>query len=593
MRVCQSPGGLLLEQVSCQAGFLELSGHGRSDEGEVTVQGDLTKLASELGKFFDMRQLQLEGRVSAEASWHFPEGQSAEASARLSLDDFQLATGADRVWREKQLIVTLSATGNVPAGAGPDIQQASLQLSTADDRLDAALARAVSWQDAPRDWPVTFTLQGDLARWSARIRPWCWMPDWQLEGHVEAEGELSARLRRWQVQRAAVRLNDLVVRGKGLDIHEPLVHVETAGTWDAEQGTLDSEATTFASSALAFRASELRVQAGTAATAAEVGFRADLSRLAGWMANPQGPPTYQLSGSVLGNITLAGDFAAVSFDGQADIDSFQLAQRRPGAATGAGGRDSLQALWQEKRLSLQGSGRYQLPSDTLQLEDAALTADGLRLTATGEIVAPTSPVAANLRGQAEYDLARMADRWRGYLGSGIQIAGRGSHPFHIEGPIARRELLTVQPASQTAGQTTAPPAVASASPAVVWDQLRAQAQLGWDTLDVYGLRAGPHEFAVELKDAVALSTPWDLAVSEGARHPDPTARAERDTGHPVAGCGAAGGERASDARNVPHMAQIRGSAAGRRHAGGGPSVDRPDRCTAADQRPRRRKWPAS
>ena len=112
LQCAQSPGGLLLEQVSCQAGFLELSGHGRSDEGEVTVEGDLTKLASELGKFFDMRQLQLEGRVSAEASWHFPEGQSADASARLSLNDFQLVTGADRVWREKQLTVTLSATGS-------------------------------------------------------------------------------------------------------------------------------------------------------------------------------------------------------------------------------------------------------------------------------------------------------------------------------------------------------------------------------------------------------------------------------------------------------------------------------------------------
>ena len=517
--VRQSPEELFIEQLHCQSDVLQLSAQNRDGQGTLSAEGDLTKLTSELAKFIDFRDAQLAGRIKADVNWRYQKGQNIEAGAELALDDFHLATSPERRWQEKQLAITLSAAAEPHVDGGWNIQRGALRLTSAEDQLQAELTQAVRWESPSRLLPVRFAVRGNLTSWLARIQPWYQLPDWSLEGSIQADGVVAASPDRWDLEMSNIELRNLVVQGNGLKINEPLVRIETSGTFFPKQGQLFSESTTFASSALAFRANEIMVQPSQAMAEGRVGFRADLARLAPWLRDPNSSSTHQFSGTAMGDVTLAQDGDAVSFDGQVEVTPFQLA-RLPSAASAittgrSAGRDAAQVIWHEAKLFLSGAGRYDPGADRLFLKQTKLTTDALLVTATGEVAHPASERIANLQGQTEYDLTKLTNAMRAYLGNGIQITGRRSEPFTLQGPLSLAGLFGVPTAQRSARQPQAQLAAARVVPINASNQLLAETRLGWDSANFYGLGVGPNDFSLQLKQGVVNSSPWNLSLSDG------------------------------------------------------------------------------
>ncbi len=125
-------------------------------------------------------------------------------------------------------------------------------------------------------------------------------------------------------------------------------------------------------------------------------------------------------------------------------------------------------------------------------KNSRLPATALRSSASGAIPLAAQGGQIALKGTLEYDWNLLAPLWRPYAGPNVQIAGRQSRPFAIQG------RLTGSPTE-------------SAS----WKQVTGDAAVGWEGMDISGMRVGPGELAAHLSDGQVQGKPMDVLVSEG------------------------------------------------------------------------------
>ena len=96
-------------------------------------------------------------------------------------------------------------------------------ISPGESRLFHAVNGLPDWLF----WPLTFTLQGDLASWTPRLQAFVPLGDWRMAGAVDASG--SGRFSPTAVELAAttVRIEQLAIDGPNVAIHEPIVKIDT------------------------------------------------------------------------------------------------------------------------------------------------------------------------------------------------------------------------------------------------------------------------------------------------------------------------------------------------------------------------------
>lgn len=513
----QSPGGPIIESLSCDSSFLQLTGKGTLADGNVTAQGNLTQLAAELDQFVDLGELKLAGELQGDLRWQRGAADRIDASGDVAVRNFELTIPGARPWREQELNVSLTAAGAANQAGIQRIDSAWVQVLSGNDQFEAQLVKPVAQPSLSTAWPVECRLIGALPTWQARLQSFVPLAGWDLDGNVDLKFEGTLARERIDVAKANVQVEQLRAWGHGLYISEPMVRTETTGSWDQVRKELTSKLTTLTSSTVALRADDVSLQLTESdpRVAGKFDYRADLARLMSWTANPSDVPSQQLRGSVTGSANMTHDAGVTSGRLSADIQNLELARRLTNSA-GATNVNAWQTIWQENRLTLAGQGGYQHSRESLTLTNLDVTSDALRVVSQGQIDKPLGDCRVDLQGEIQYDLQGAVEKLRPYLGPNVQFAGRDARKFTLRGSLPSFEPEPAPPVG-TPVTISISSTSSSTSPAPgPWPaDLTGQGSVGWTSARVHGLTVGNGEIQGQLSNAVVNFSPLDLPVSEG------------------------------------------------------------------------------
>ncbi|MHC4179914.1 MAG: translocation/assembly module TamB domain-containing protein, partial [Planctomycetota bacterium] len=379
--------------------------------------------------------------------------------------------------REENLLLFLSASGRTDLGGDTRLHTASLEVKTPADRFQAKLTQPVLDFRSGGTWPVDLQAQGQLENWPARIRTWISLDDWDPAGAYELDAQATASTDRITVSRARLAVGQLRLRTPALDIDEPAVELVLAGYWDRQQGRLQMEPVTLTSNSLAIQAEQLVVEMpeeDSPKIAGSLQYRGNLERLHRWIADPKAERKWHIAGQLSGTAELSQSQGLA--DAQLDADVGDLV-----VTFSSGNR------FQEPRIHLAARGSYEHQARMLELKRLDLSSSTLAARTAGRIVRTGDQgdkTDVQLAGQVDYDLEKLGELLRPYVGSGVQIVGRGTGPASYRGPL---ELAKAQ----------------------------ANAGVRWERAEAYGFQVGPGELNAALADGILQAEPLGVAVNGG------------------------------------------------------------------------------
>lgn len=492
--------GLFVERLACHSDFLQIDGSGTPEKLAATAHYDLAQLARQLEQFVDLAGWQLAGTGEAELQASRDAKGMFEADVRASLQDFQLAQPDEPAWTEPQLALRLQAAGTVAEGGLSRLASGMVQLSAGADRLRGDLTQPVENPAAADLWPVRLHVEGRVARWLQRLRPWMAMEGMTIDGNCQLDALAAFSTTKPQLTELTLSGEHFQFQGAGLVIYEPTVSAACADArLDAATGMLAFKGATFTTATLALASEALTIQlpADSPHEAAPslrgtIQVQGNLGRLERWLEDPQQPFTYVISGELAGPVELA--WIAGRTEAKLNLKGNEVQLLQP--VVDGGRVVGLQTLLREPKPGLAATLAFDQSTERLEVTKATLTAQSVNLTASGTIDQVLTRQNLNVQGTIEYDLAQLMPLVEPYVGQGIVLDGHRQGRFAVRGPLV---------ADAAPGQ-----------PAAGWaKRLSGQLALGWDAGRVYGLSIGPGELDTKLAAGMLTAAPLDVAVEEG------------------------------------------------------------------------------
>jgi translocation and assembly module TamB len=303
--------GPVIDQLVCHTEFLDVVASGRWNSGSANVQGDLNRMAAELGRFVDLGEFRMAGRVDGQLQWEQAAAERLNATGQIELRAFELAAAGSLPWREERLVIDVAGQAEMAQGQITKIPTATFDLQSGRDQLTVRLAQAGQHPVAQATWPLELQVSGLLETWLPRLQPVVRLQGWQASGAIDLTAAATVAANSWQPARCVWPSATCVCRTLplGVAVDENTVRLETAGTWDFATNRLKAADTTLTSSTVALRAQEVELQlpGERAAIRGTVGYRADLNRLAQWLQAPGQPATSRLTGSATGSLRATHD----------------------------------------------------------------------------------------------------------------------------------------------------------------------------------------------------------------------------------------------------------------------------------------------
>ncbi len=531
-------GAIVVDRLTCQSDFLQVSGGGTLTDAHFTASGDLNKLEQNLERFIDLGLEKIAGRLKVDGSIKREENDRASLVAAVHLDEFQWNVSADNVWREDRLELIATAAARTDGGTNLQrIESATLRLTSGADSLSAKLNAAIDLPATSATWPVTATLAGGLGTWQNRLKPFVVLQGWQLAGDTSIEAALAAGPQQIQLERLTVNIDQLQARGPEWFVQEPQFKLETSGVWKVAEMEWSSPQSTLTASSLSCRIDNLDVAltktGGLARLAGDAAYRADLDKLSRWKNQALERPSYHLIGALSGRATVTEDANLMTADIDTNIEKLVVAALQ----TQAGQQPRWEALWREPKLHLTGQASYDSTRDDLKLGASSLSAEGVNLTAKGSMEKLSTAQRVDLTGELGYDWDVLVQRFGAALGKEIQLTGKGQRPFALKGSLASLSASTgttasrqlpARPVSLPNDPNHRPPNSPSTDSAVAGlSDLSGQAGLGWQSAVIYGLTAGPADVSAKLDKGVCQFAPLDTTINEGRLHFTPQVRLDQ------------------------------------------------------------------
>ncbi len=468
-----SPQGPVVESLKCESDFLKLHAAGTPDELAASASFNLEELADQLGQFVDLGGIGFGGDGWAQLNWTRSQ-QKFEADARLELRNFQLAMPQQKRFSEENLLISLSAGGRTGLGAGTQIETAWLEVKTPTDNLRVQLAGPVDDFSSGGTWPVDLQAEGQLDNWPPRLRTWITVGDWNLAGAFQLSARATASTGGLIVDRARLTVEQLQLLSPSLKIKEPAVELTASGNWDLQRRRLQIKPVTLNSNSLSIQAGSLLLEMpenDPLKITAAAKYRGNLARLHQWFADEKARPKWRLAGQLSGTAEFSQ--SAGKTGGRLDVEVGNLAVTFP-----SGKR------FNEPSIHLAARGSYEHQDKMLQLEQMDIACGTLSARTGGRITQGNDQTELRLDGQIDYDWKKLCALLRPYIGSGVQIVGRGTGPASYHGPL---DLA----------------------------RAKAGASLRWERVDAYGFQVGPGELKASLADGVVQAAPMNLAVNGG------------------------------------------------------------------------------
>ncbi|MFM2097154.1 MAG: hypothetical protein RIS70_4278, partial [Planctomycetota bacterium] len=150
----QEANGIVIEQLSCDASFLQASAQGTLDAGQMALQGDLNQLAQELDRFIDLGDATLGGKLRGDVSWQRDRSRDVAARGELRLENLSVALGQGRPWSEQLLVLTLDAQAVAAGAAIERIERLQIEMTSGNDRMVAQLLEPVAPVSKDSTFPI-------------------------------------------------------------------------------------------------------------------------------------------------------------------------------------------------------------------------------------------------------------------------------------------------------------------------------------------------------------------------------------------------------------------------------------------------------
>jgi hypothetical protein len=567
--------GPVIDQLVCHAEFLDVVASGRWNSGTAKIQGDLNRMAAELGRFVDLGEFRMAGRIDGQLQWNQAAAERLNATGRIELHEFELAAAQSLPWREQRLVIDVAGEAELDEGQIHRIPKATFDLRSARDQLTVRLAQPVQtpWQQAA--WPLELQVSGLLETWLPRLQPLVSLQGWQATGAIDLTAAATVAPEQVSLDPVKLALRELRAQNSqlGVFVDENSVRLETAGTWEFAANRLKAADTTLTSSTVALRAQQIELQlpGDRPVVRGTIGYRTDLGRLARCFQTPGQPVTSRLAGSATGTVQASYDDQKTHLDWTTDVVDFAYATL-PSHSAGTPVRtvslpDSWQEVWREASVRLAGRQRYDHAHDRLHVDRLSVATAAMKLDVQGQIAALTTQAEADLNGTLDYDLAEVTPQ-RPVDAGGTDPLCRAPARAVPDRRSAVRRAPPNRHRLRSAGQSRHRVGNRSHRPPGAGRLERQRA--GW-LADRRTVRVAPGAGrTARLAAAQRAATGTAGCARQPRTHRRRAAPGPEQPAGPVdAGPGPAARERPDLARDVPDVAQVRRPAAGRCHAGRG------------------------
>jgi translocation and assembly module TamB len=294
----------------------------------------------------------------------------------------------------------------------------------------------------------------------------------------------------------------LHVWGPGLYLDEPRLRVTATGKLNVPDSRFDVGDVTLTANDVSARITDAsfafsgkpgaqqRVNAAT--------LQCNLGTLHRWTQNPRDEGSLRMSGLVSAKLSANLANSAPALDLDVTVDNLEAIPR-------AG------QPWREKQVHLVASGKYDEPTDTVQLARCELASEAVQLAASGRVERWSKDRQLQLSGQSKYDLEKISVLLKPYLGDEVQLTGRETHSFSLSGPIGA--LASAETQVKPAAVATAP-----GQQPMSFDflkELTGKAEAGWQSANVFGFAVGTAKLNSTLANGVFDLQPTTIGVSGG------------------------------------------------------------------------------
>ncbi|HEY6564982.1 MAG TPA: hypothetical protein VIY86_10830, partial [Pirellulaceae bacterium] len=490
-----TPRSIEIREARCEASFMTALGKGDLERGEFRLQADLDALTQQLRRFCDLGATELAGDLECQGNW-LTEGQKLTGESQAVVRGFTWKSGTQQ-WREDQWVLSASGEAVRDGSKIVRLERADLRTRIGGDELTLALSEPVDQPMHREAWPLRGEISGNLGSWRDRLAPM--IP--QLANH-DLRGGLVAR---WQgdigsrdatLKLASLELTDLQGRMQGLVVQEPKVVVQSQLSWNADRNELTMPEFTLASGSLAARGHDLRIQntSGETRISGDLAFRGDIARCARYALHSPSVsvfPTGNLEGQC--RVNQAGGELKIHLSAAAT--PLALAGRdspQPGQGAISSG---WAPLWQEDRLTIETNAIYRHSDGGLSITDLAMQGDALGCVARGTL--DTRGWVVHLDGEWNYDWDRLQPKLRPLLGTSVIVSGQQRERFKLSGPLFASQAAVVSP------------------------ELTAEAGLGWNRLEAFGIALGPQRMTAQLARGTVDIAPLETTLYGGRVKIDP------------------------------------------------------------------------
>ncbi len=485
------PTGWQADRVTLNSDFCQVQASGTSIDAHFRVRADLDRLWHDVAPLIEAHGGNLSGVVQLDGEIR----QSTRNEVELILDGqadrlgWQAANAAPA--QEAQVRFHVDAVGTGPAEAPwESIRTAKLELRSADDFLVASLTAPVKAMTANTEWPLTAELAGDWSRWLNRAKWVTTLPEAAIAGN----GRLTVRGRvapqQVVLEAAKFESTPLQLIIPGWQIDEPHLVVETAGTWTAKDQLWSAAETTLRGLFGEVRWTDGRYRLDAPALVAASGkvlVAIDLSKVTRWQ---QGDVRQHYVGQLQGETALTPDATGLQVQTDLTITKAVL------VGISETPTPSWIALWREPEITLTGTTHISADSALIDLAGLRVGADGLALATKGRIeFESATSTKLDLTGQLQYDWDRVMPRVEPMLGKSIALQGKGERPFAVRGRLQ-----------------------SSGNGAVSLPDLVANAEVGWDRAQVYGVSLEANTLPVQFAAGQGDLGPVDLSLVQGRVH---------------------------------------------------------------------------
>ena len=531
MRVRREAEQFEIESLRCASDFLKLSGSGNARDLKIQLEADLDLLSQHLEQFVDLQAVALKGKLKGEVDFQI-ENENWKTQSYLTFQNLQLAAPDRRGWSEPKLELTIDGAGTtdekqlhverfiVTLLAGEDSFQAKLKAPTTIERQAEA-------DQKQQVLPFQVQLRGKIASWADRVRP-LGSQDLELGGNVQFSSAISIGDEYVAHENTTLDLTNLHIASPSLWIDEPQAELKTAGSWDGKHKTLKLATLAWRSDAVAVNGEGIEVQlphaeVTTPSLDGKLAFNGDLHQMTSWFQNPAEPPTQKYYGNIQGQANVVVNDQGRMANWRTTIKDFAIeAPRRPDTRVTkepiASQRNPGWVIsWQEPEIRIEGDTRQSLQEDTVALNQMSIHSDMLDLTAKGKIDNWSTTRNIRLAGEVTYDWENLTPLLRSKLGPDVQIVGRETRPFNLNGPLGSPQSDEVEAVALDNIQPR--PLYPNTRPLFVpttrYQDLTGEAGIGWEQANIRGLTSGKTTIEARIKDGQIHITPIDLQVSGG------------------------------------------------------------------------------